>query len=311
MPTFSLPRSSARSAQITSRRSRIAFAGVDTETVFRAPDPRFDGIIEGEYQGWTESSNVVVRRREVPACIFPFIINFGSTFRLVDPAKAADGPRKLGTFVAGMYDSFVVVESRGNSCCIQVNFTPLGARLFFQLPLLELANQSLGLDEIYGDRSSGVVEALGNAGDWDRRFDLLESLIAQRISAAKPTRREISFAWNVMRETSGRAEIGGLARDLGWSHKHLIAQFRDQLGTTPKRLGRVLRLQRAIQQIGECGQPRWINLALECGYFDQSHMIREFRELAGCTPEEYSGLQLPHGGISADLEPTPEKFGPR
>src|SRR5262245_30533052 len=105
MTTFCVPRTSLNSAQSPLRRARIVSAGIVTETAFRAPDPRLDGIIVGEYQGWSESSTEVVRRREVPACMIPFIINFGSTFHLIDPAGAANGPRRLGTFVAGMSDS--------------------------------------------------------------------------------------------------------------------------------------------------------------------------------------------------------------
>ena len=106
-----------------------------------------------------------------------------------------------------------------------------------------------------------------------------------------------------MQETSGNLEIGGLASDVGWSHKHLITQFREQLGAPPRLLGRILRLQRATRLVGRLKQPRWAELALDCGYFDQSHMIREFRQLAGCTPEQYLGLQLPYGGVSADADP--------
>jgi AraC-like DNA-binding protein len=281
--------------------------GVVSETVFRAPDPRLAGIVEGEYQGWTETSIEVVRRREVPICAIPFIINFGSRFRLFDSTRATDGPRMLGTFVAGMYDSFVIVESRGESCCVQVNFTPTGARLFFQLPLWELSNTALGLDELYGDRSARVVEALAEAGDWDRRFDLLDALIGQRIALARPLRPEIQRAWQLMQKTPGRLEIGTLAQELGWSHKHLIAQCRDQLGAPPKLLERVLRFQRAIQRIGACAPPHWVELALDCGYFDQSHMIREFQALAGCTPEQYIGLQLSYGGVSAEPEANAQK----
>jgi AraC-like DNA-binding protein len=109
-----------------------------------------------------------------------------------------------------------------------------------------------------------------------------------------------------MQQTGGTLDIGGLAHDVGWSHKHLIDQFRDQLGGPPKLLGRVLRLKRAIKLIGQSKQPRWAELALQCGYFDQSHLIREFRQLAGCTPEEYLGLQLPYGGVSASTDPRPE-----
>jgi AraC-like DNA-binding protein len=299
MAALSLPRLSSKGAPITSQRARVVSAGIVSESAFRAPDPRLDDIILGKYQGWTESSTEVVRRREVPICAFPLIIKFGAPFRLVDPARPGDGPRILGTFAAGMYDSYVIVESRGDSCCIQVNFTPIGARLFFQLPLSELSNRSLGLDELYGDRAWRVVEALAEGGDWDRRFDLLDALIAERIARARSPRPEIQWAWRKLQETTGKLEIGDLAEELGWSHKHLIAQFRDQLGTPPKRVGRILRFQRTIERIGASDAPRWVELAFDCGYFDQSHMIREFRALAGCTPEEFVRLQLPIEGVSA------------
>jgi AraC-like DNA-binding protein len=268
--------------------------------VLREPDPRFRGFISGEYQGWTEISSESVRRREVPICAIPFIINFGAAFRQIDPIRQADGHRTLGTFVAGMYDSFIIIESQGRSSCIQVNFTPIGARLFFQLPLSELANRSLGLDELYGDQARAITLAIAEAGNWDRRFDLLDALVAQRITQAARPRPEIREAWRRMQETPGKVEIGKLAQELGWSHKHLIAQFRDHLGAPPKQIERVLRLQRAIQRLGERRPPRWAAIALESGYFDQSHMIREFHALAGCTPEEYVSLQLAHGGVSAD-----------
>jgi AraC-like DNA-binding protein len=72
-----------------------------------------------------------------------------------------------------------------------------------------------------------------------------------------------------------------------------------------------LRFQRALERIDECDPPRWVDLAFQCGYFDQSHMIREFRELAGCTPEEYLGLQLACGGVSAGPAPDAENSAPR
>jgi AraC-like DNA-binding protein len=303
MSAFSLPHFTPKNAPAPSRRARIVTTGIISESVLRAPDPGLAGIVEGEYQGWTESSVEVVRRREVPIAAFPFIINFGSPFRLVAPGRLAAGPQRLSTFAAGIHDSFVIVESQGDSCCIQVNFTPIGARRFFQLPLWELSNQSIGLDELFGDQSLRFVEALAEAGDWDRRFDLLEALIGKRTTEAKPPRPEILWAWGQMLEAPGMVDIAVLARKTGWSHKHLITQFRDHLGVPPKRLGRILRFHRAIRCIGPGNPARWAALAFDCGYFDHSHMIREFHEFAGCTPEEYARLQLPQGGVSAGPEP--------
>jgi len=300
MSAFSLPRLSPKTEPVRSRRVRIETTDVASESVLRAPEPRLTGIVEGEYQGWTESSAETVRRREVPISAFPFIINFGDPFRILDSTPSPNPPNRLSTFVAGIHDSFVVVESQGQSCCIQVNFTPIGARLFFQLPLWELSNRSIALDELFGQQSLRVVETLAATGDWDRRFDLLEALIHKRLSEARPPRPEILGAWAEMQTAHGVVDVTALARKTGWSHKHLIAQFRDHIGAPPRRLGRILRFQRAIKHLGPGNRARWAALAIDCGYFDQSHMIREFREFAGCTPEEYVRLQLPYGGISAD-----------
>jgi AraC-like DNA-binding protein len=299
MSAFSLPPLTAKTAPVPSRRARIETTGIVSESVTRAPEPRLTGIVAGNYQGWTESSAEVVRRREVPFSGFPFIINFGAPFRILDPARA-DASGRLSTFVAGIHHSFVIVESQGRSCCIQVNFTPIGARLFFQLPLWELSNRSIALEDLFGQQSLRVVETLAATSDWDRRFDLLEALIHKRLGEAKPARPEILGAWADMQRTGGATDVTTLARKAGWSHKHLIAQFRDQVGAPPRQLGRILRFQGAIKHLGLRNRVPLAALAIDCGYFDQSHMIREFREFAGCTPAEYLGLQLPYGGVSAD-----------
>src|SRR5262249_27465973 len=104
MAAFSLPTLSPKSSPVVSRRTRVVAAGIVSETVLREPDPRLRGIVAGDFQGWSESSHQLVRRREVPACEIPFIINFGSSFGFLDPSRSEQGTRRLGTFVAGVYD---------------------------------------------------------------------------------------------------------------------------------------------------------------------------------------------------------------
>ena len=86
-------------------------------------------------------------------------------------------------------------------------------------------------------------------------------------------------------------------RQIGWSRKRLIAKFRDRLGLTPKSVGRVLRFQQAIRAIESTRVNRWAELAVDCGYYDQSHLIRDFQEFAGCTPNGFLGLRIADGGL--------------
>lgn len=90
--------------------------------------------------------------------------------------------------------------------------------------------------------------------------------------------------------------VGDLADELGWSRRHLVARFREQVGLPPKVLARVLRFQRSLRLRGADGRPRpWAEVALACGYYDQAHLNRDFRQFAGCTPTELLAARLPGG----------------
>ena len=78
--------------------------------------------------------------------------------------------------------------------------------------------------------------------------------------------------------------IGEVAADVGWSRKHLITKFVQQIGLKPKTVARLIRFQRVLARAERGGAVGWSRLAYETGYADQPHLIREFREFAGTTP---------------------------
>jgi AraC-like DNA-binding protein len=75
-----------------------------------------------------------------------------------------------------------------------------------------------------------------------------------------------------------------LAEELGWSRKRIAARFRDEIGLPPKAVARLVRFERARELVGTMP---WGELAFECGFYDQSHMINEFRRITGRTPETF------------------------
>jgi AraC-like DNA-binding protein len=83
----------------------------------------------------------------------------------------------------------------------------------------------------------------------------------------------------------GALDVGDLARELGCSHKHLIALFRDRVGTTPKRLARIVRFHRFLACARD-GAAKGADLALACGYYDESHLSRDVRQFTGLSPRE-------------------------
>jgi AraC-like DNA-binding protein len=103
-----------------------------------------------------------------------------------------------------------------------------------------------------------------------------------------------------MRDTHGLVDIGALAEEVGWSRKHLASQFGAQVGLAPKVMARVLRFNRAISLLKETeNSSDWSGIAFDCGYYDQSHLIREFRDFAGQTPTEFARSLSDHGSIES------------
>jgi AraC-like DNA-binding protein len=99
----------------------------------------------------------------------------------------------------------------------------------------------------------------------------------------------IGWAWEQIHRSHGRVRIGALADEMGWSRRHLADRFRAEVGSTPKAFGRILRFRRAVELLTTAPYPSITEVAAACGFADHSHLVREFRSIAGCTPSELLG----------------------
>lgn len=253
------------------------------------------------YVGWRESTPVPMRRRELPIGAIPVVVSFGLPFDLLDPADEDGRRSRRVSFVAGLDDRYAVVEHAGESAGVEIYFTPLGARRFFGQPLGELAHLVVELEDVLGVAAvAELTERLAIAPGWDARFALLDALVAGGIERAPVPSPALGWAWRRLEESHGRVAVGELAREVGWSRRHLVAQLREQLGLAPKTLARVLRFQRAVGLLGRDDGSRLAEIALDCGYYDQAHFNRDFRAFAGDAPTAFLARQLPAGAGYAD-----------
>jgi AraC-like DNA-binding protein len=266
------------------------------ELAVRAPAPALAGYVT-VYQGYVETAaEHSIRRREMPWPGVVLIMNFGPPFRLRDPRRAT-GPVDYRSFVAGLYDSYVLAESTGLSRCVQVNFTPLGAYRFFRLPMDAIANLTFHFEDLFGSAARRMVAQLEETPSWDARFALLDTLIATRITGGHAPLPQVVWAWHRLQDPSGPRAVGAIAAEVGWSRKHLIARFREQIGLPPKTVARILRFHQLVRCLDGLEQVRWAELANRAGYYDQAHLNRDFRELAGSTPGDFLRRRVPDGGV--------------
>jgi AraC-like DNA-binding protein len=248
------------------------------------------------YKGYVTSWARPGRRRAVVTGDVALIVNFGSPLGLSDPRDQAGTIQYRNAFVAGLSDSYSLYDWTGDSYGVQVDLTPIGAHLVLGLPMDELANRVVELDEALGRWGSLLTERLERGQDWEARFDLLESLITSRLAEARHPPPGVVHAWRRLRASGGQVSIGALANQLGYSHEHLTRHFRKYVGLPPKTLARILRFNRVMCRIERYDEAHWADIAFDCGYHDQSHLIRDFHRFAGSTPGEFLRLRLPEGG---------------
>jgi AraC-like DNA-binding protein len=193
---------------------------------------------------------------------------------------------KQPSFAAGLYAGPVYIESDGRAECVQVDFTPIGAYRFFGGAVVDLVARMVDMSDVLGRDGRALRERLGATPRWQDRFDLIEDFIAGRtLHSPSP---EIGFAWRRLAHSAGKARIETLARDLGWSRKHLVNRFRSELGLAPKPVARMLRFQEACRLARTQASGGWAGIAAESGYADQAHLAREFSDLAGESPTAWA-----------------------
>jgi AraC-like DNA-binding protein len=263
-----------------------------SEYVSGRPHRALAGLVL-DYGGYVEDSPVPVRRRQAPTGALTLVISFGPPLRLHGPA----GPCVPGSFLAGMHDSAVVTEFVGLQRGVQVNLTPLGGYALLDTSMDELTNRSPRLDELSVPALAALPEQLAEATDWSARFSMIDAaLLGLRAAARRLPDPEVSWAWQRLRRTAGAAGVAELADNVGWSRRHLLTRFREQVGLTPKTAARVVRFERAARMLvpvladGGPGAPAERSIATvaaSCGYADHAHLTREFRALAGVTPSAY------------------------
>jgi AraC-like DNA-binding protein len=249
-----------------------------------APAPVLRSFVAGNYNGWAEWVTPAVRRRELPVLFVPLILNFGAGWK-VSGDDGCSSP-SLSSFAAGAHDRSVFVEAQGHACCLQVNLTFAAAYRLFRLPMHELVNQSLRLDDLLGRKGAALIEDLGNAADWPERFDLLDAFLLDNLYDSRGLSPEVDFAFGRIASTQGNEAISALSDETGWSRKKLIAGFRQQIGLPPKTIARICRFDHAQRRLRQ-GAGSLASIALDCGYYDQAHFNRDFLAFAGVTPTSF------------------------
>ncbi len=194
-------------------------------------------------------------------------------------------------WASGLRTDPITIPSGNGAAMMVIAFKKGMAAPFFPFPMEEIADCVVDADLIWGSDFADLRERLLDERNIAMRFWLVEEFLLARFASVLNINPCIAFALNEMTKRPDRISIARMNEQIGYSQKHFTEMFRKHVGVTPKSYLKIMRFQKAIQAIDASDNIEWDMIAQECGFYDQSHFISDFKHFSGFTPEQYSKIR--------------------
>jgi AraC-like DNA-binding protein len=248
----------------------------------QSPRPELRSLLPRGYAGYTQAT--APRHLVLPATTsVPLIV------------KILDSAYRPPQFLMGAHGAAWALEGDCAPSYLEVWLAPLGACRLLGVPMDQLYGQTVDLTDVLGPTGRQLAERLRQAPTWPQRFALMDQFLLGRLDRGVQPSPEVAWAWRRLVATAGAVPIRRIANQVGWSHKHLITKFKQQVGLPPKTAARLVRFDQVWRRIDERRPLDWGQVAADAGYADQAHLIRDFHEFTGTTPTAFvARTSTPH-----------------
>lgn len=278
---------------------------VRRRSAFVAPPSRLPGLVASA-TGYHSTDNPVGLHRGLPSpyLTFIFALDDAPIIGAETPAAAlTPAAPRAEVLLGGLHQRPAYVVQPRTQVGLQLAVNPLAARRLFGPPTRELTDLVGDGVAVLGAESARLRERMAEAPTWAERFDLLWDYLRRRMAAterAEAPPAALVEGWRWLARFGGTGSMAGLARHLGYSGRRVSQLFGAELGASPKQVGRLFRFDLARRQIAaeidRAGTSDLGRVAAERGYYDQSHLVRDFRQYTGTSPtrwiaEEFRNIQ--------------------
>lgn len=220
-------------------------------------------------------------QRLLPDGCVELILNFSDLFR--EHKEGSQSNLQPRRFVVGQMTRPMLVSPTGRVQILGIRFAPGGTLPFFSCPPGELTNSIAPLADVATALEKELSGRIYEARDWTEKIRLLETALIKCLLSAKHGPASLQGAISRIIRAGGQTSVDLLANDLGISGRQLERRFLNEVGLGPKLLCRILRFQQVFRAV-ENADSNWAKIAADCGYYDQAHLIRDFRQFAEQTP---------------------------
>jgi AraC-like DNA-binding protein len=246
----------------------------------RQPNPPLNRFVECFWtlEQDTFASEVPPERILPDGCV-ELILNFGSEF-----SQHTGGQRKLQprNFLVGQMTGPILISPTGPVQLLGIRFHPGGTLPFFRVPMHEVTDRIVELGALSTTLQNDLLLATRHLSTLADLVSAVEKLFTSYLAQFKHDSWTMSLAAKIV-EQHGLVSVDQLATDAGISSRQMERRFLREIGVGPKLLARILRFQQVFRAV-ERADGSWASVALDCGYYDQAHLIRDFNQFAHQTP---------------------------
>ncbi len=275
------------------------------------PDPPLEQWVEviWDCDGF---SSLHPRELRLPTLGAELVFNLEDTplrFADLGPAKpmhrvetlALDGATRFVS-LSGPHTRPFVLDTSRPLVALGVHLRPIALASLFRINAVELRNRHLPLEDLLGMDQLEVWYRLREAKTAGRRIQIVSDWLIERLTGSPQPHWAVPPA--LRRLQHGADRVQAIAKAAGLSERRLGAVLRDQTGLGPKTYARLRRFQRALDSVSGTAID-WARLAGDAGYYDQSHLIRDFNHFSGLTPRQYLLRKTAHVNHVAMATPGP------
>lgn len=256
------------------------------------PGPPLDEFIDNF---WLIEGGQAPRLEKIlPCATSELVVNLKHNEIHIHDAEHPEQYRQFsGAVLSGTYSHSFICDALQHEAIMGVHFKAGGAFPFLNAEASELTDTHANLADLWGRPGVELRERLCTAVTAQQRFRIMERTLRNRLQRHTTQQLQMSVALKMFASGNIGASIREVSLKLGFSQRRFINVFSSHVGLRPKVFCRILRFQRARVLAEKLETPDWAELAVACGYFDQSHLIKDFKEFSGSTPVTYSIQQHP------------------
>ncbi len=226
----------------------------------------------------------------VPDGCMEMIFHYGDLYRQhTGNGNSIIQPR---CFVIGQLTRPLTIEPTGETGIFSVRFHPNGFLPFATIPIKQMENTAVSLEELFGKDGGQIEQQILRANSNADRIKLIEEFLLSRLTDSETVDRIVKSTVDTILTANGQLSVEELSKQTNINRRQLERKFSLAIGLSPKQLSKTIRLQATLNMLLNKKFTSLTALAYENDYYDQAHFIKDFKELTGSTPKEFYGSNL-------------------